>query len=75
MFLLGPGETYAHGVQRGDLFCMVVGATDPFILRRQVNGFELIGTANDNSFHPIIWRRCVRWWEEGSLELMEFVLL
>ncbi|KAH8679557.1 hypothetical protein BGZ60DRAFT_524778 [Tricladium varicosporioides] len=74
MFLLGPGETYAHSFQKGDLFCMVVGATDPFILRRQLNGFELIGTAKDNTFHPIIWRNCVKWREEGSLELMGFML-
>lgn len=74
LFLVPPCETYAHGVQKGDLFCMVIGASDPFILRRQLNGFELIGTAGDNTFHAVVWRSCVKLWEEGSLELMEFVL-
>ncbi|KAH6684010.1 hypothetical protein B0J14DRAFT_631527 [Halenospora varia] len=74
MLLPGPNQTCAHGVQKGDLFCMVVGASDPFILRRQLNGFELIGTAKDNTFYLVGWRRCVKLWEEGSLELMEFVL-
>jgi hypothetical protein len=57
-----PGETHAHGVQRGDLFCMVVGASDPFILRRQLNGFDLIGAASEDTFHPCFWSSCVKLW-------------
>lgn len=75
-FIPGPCETCAVGVQRGDLFCMFVGASEAFIIRPEAeNGvFVLLGVAGGNSFYLLLCENCLAWFREGILMLQEFRL-